>query len=224
MSYSVYKTLFQRSTLFALFSMVFSLSAANAAPPLKPGLYCPGVNIQLIIAEDLSSSLAFVMQSRLALSKDNKAEATRSLIAAGVTLQQALSRGAGARTGQLINSIILARANADNKQLLTWFPLLHTALLGLPVDDASTAAIHAVDNAEEILQSDSKGDPMGKLAEAQHFLVCDDFYLPLQDAIKEQKRISKLLESRQKTQAKDYDKLLSALRTAIIYVQKNSQL
>ena len=145
------------------------------------------------------------------------------LDAAGVTLKQATSRGAGARTALLINSVILSRVNESNDQLLTWFPLLHSALLTLPYDDARNAADDAIGHAEEILHDGQNGDPLDKLKKARHFLTCDGLDLPLQAAIKEQVRLLSKIQQHKPIVTKDYDKIVDSLRTAIAYVLDHSK-
>ncbi len=199
-----------------------SVAKESATQP-SPGNYCPGTNILLIIAEDLSSSLEFVMQSRAAQSRGDQAIMLTMLDAAGVTLKQATSRGAGARTALLINSVILSRVNESNDQLLTWFPLLHSALLTLPYDDARNAADDAIGHAEEILHDGQNGDPLDKLKKARHFLTCDGLDLPLQAAIKEQVRLLSKIQQHKPIVTKDYDKIVDSLRTAIAYVLDHSK-
>ncbi len=210
--------------LFTLMIYVSTLSVAKAdnLQP-APGNYCPETNILLIIAEDLSASLNFVMQSRAAQTRNNPAEIARFLDASGVVLKQATSRGAGARTALLINSTILSRVNESNDQLLTWFPLLHSALLTLPYDDARSAADDAVGRAEGILRDGQNGNVIDQLKKASHFLVCDDLNLPLQAAIKEQMRLMARIQKRKPVVSKDYDKLVDSLRTALAYVLNNSK-
>jgi len=184
----------------------------------SPGNYCPSSNILLITAEDLSSSLEFVMRSRAAQTRGDLVEMRTMLDAAGITLKQASSRGAGARTALLINSVILSRSDENNKQLLAWFPLLHSALLTLPNDNARNAADEAIGNAEDILQNGQNGDPLNQLKKARHFLTCDGLNLPLQTASKEQVRILSQLRQRKPVTTKDYDKIVESLRVALSYV------
>jgi len=196
---------------FILFTLVLCIPTASVAKENttqpSPGNYCPSTNILLIIAEDLSSSLAFVMQSRAAQSRGD----------------QAVSRGAGARTALLVNSVILSRVNESNDQLLTWFPLLHSALLTLPDDDARNAADDAIGRAEEVLHDGQNGDPLEQLKKARHFLTCDGLDLPLQAAIKEQARLLSKIQQHKPIVTKDYDKVVDSLHTAIAYVLDHSK-
>lgn len=215
---------FHSYILFTLMMCVSTLSVAKTdITQPAPGSYCPETNILLIIAEDLSTSLNFVMQSRAAQTRNNPAEMLRLLNASGTVLNQATSRGAGARTALLINSTILSRVNESNSQLLTWFPLLHSALLTLPYDEARNAADDAVGRAEEILQDGQSGGAMGQLKKARHFLTCDDLSLPLQAAIKEQMHLLSLIHQHKPVVTKDYDKLVDSLRTALAYVLDHSK-
>ena len=196
--------------------------ATSTAP--SPGDYCPAAGILLITAEDLSSSLDLVMRSRAAQARGDLPETVNTLTAAGAILQQAGSRGAGARTALLIDSIILAKPNENNEQLLTWFPMLHTALLALPDDAAPRAADEAVGRAEEILQGDRKGDVLEQLKKTRHLLSCDGLNLPLQAARVEQSRLFFKLQKRSKPlTTKDYDKILESLRNSINFILEHSK-
>jgi len=215
---------------YVLFILIMCFSAFSAVSVAKPGSaqptpgeYCPGTNILLIVAEDLSTSLTFIMQSRAAQSRNNQIEMVSQLNAAGVVLNQATSRGAGARTALLINSTMLSRVNESNDQLLTWFPMLHSALLTLPEGVAESAAEDAVGQAEDILQDGLRGDAINSLKKARHFLTCDDLNLPLQAAIKEQARLLSRLQQHKPVVSKDYDKLIESLREALTYILNRSQ-
>lgn len=197
--------------------------AGQAANPVKPGAYCPSPSILRIVAEDLSTSLELVMQSRAAQTQGDPIAMQALLNAAGTTLKQATSRGAGARTALLINSTILFRVNESNDQLLTWFPMLHSALLTLPEDAASNATDDAIGRAEEILRVGGDGDPLALLKKASHFLTCDDLNLPLQAALKEQQHLLAKIRQQKPVVTKDYDKMLDNLRMAISYVLEHSQ-
>lgn len=211
--------------LLTLMLCISTITAAKAdVTQPSPGNYCPSTTILLIVAEDLSSSLEFVMRSRAAQTRGDQTEMLAMLNAAGVTLKQASSRGAGARTALLISSTILSRVNENNDQLLAWFPLLHSALLTLPYDDARNAANDAIGRAEEILQDSQNGKPLDQLKKARHFLTCDGLDLPLQVAIKEQTRLLSLIRQHKPVVTKDYDKIVDSLRTAIAYVLDHSKI
>ncbi|HED15333.1 MAG TPA: hypothetical protein ENI64_00730 [Gammaproteobacteria bacterium] len=187
----------------------------------SPGGYCPSANILLISAEDLSSSLALIMRSRAAQAKGNFTEMASTLIASGATLQQAASRGAGARTAVLIDSIILAKIDEDYDQLLTWFPLLHSAILSLPNDMAQGSAESAVGNAEAIMKEKQTGNPLDQLRKARHFLTCDGLNLPLQEAIDEQSKLVYKAEHKSTSVVpKDYDKIITSLHNAMTFTLK----
>jgi len=212
--------------LVTLMMCVSTLSVAkpDTAEP-SPGEYCPGTNILLIAAEDISTSMTFVVQSRAAQTNSNQAEMLSQLNAAGVVLKQATSRGAGARTALLINSTILSRVNENNDQLLTWFPLLKSALLTLPPDDkAANAAAEAVGQAEDVLQDGQRGNAVDYLNKARHFLTCDGLDLPLQAATKEQERLLSRAQQHKPVVSKDYDKLIDSLREALTYILNRSQI
>jgi len=212
-------------SLLILLIVVSPLRIAKAASSAhSPGNYCPAADILLITAEDLSSSLELIMRSRAAQARGDLAEMVNTLNAAGSILQQATSRGAGARTALLIDSVILARPNESNQQLLTWFPLLHSALLALPDDFAQDTADESVGHAEEILQGDRKGDALEQLKKARHFLTCDGLNLPLQAAIVEQSRLFfKIQKNRKPLTTNDYDKILESLRNAMTFILEHSK-
>jgi len=212
-------------TVLMIYLVVIPVAAVAkaASSQVKPGNYCPDTNILLIVAEDLSSTLEFVMQSRVAQTRNDQAIMLTMLDAAGITLKQATGRGAGARTAQLINSTVLSRVNESNDQLLTWFPLLHSALLTLPADATASAADDAIGRAEEILQGSQNADPLNELRKARHFLTCDDLNLPLQAAIREQQRLISKIRQHKPVAMKDYDKIINSLRTAMAYVLDHSQ-
>jgi len=188
------------------------------------GNYCPAADILLITAEDLTSSLELLMRSRAAQARGALAEMANSLYAAEATLQQAASRGAGARTALLIHSIILAKVNDNYEQLLTWFPLLHSTILTLPNDRAQSAAEDAIVRAKALMQGEGTGDPLEELRKAHHFLTCDGLYVPLQIALDEHARlVSKIYQNHRLVVAKDYDKIINSLRNAMTFIMENSK-
>jgi len=212
-------------SLIILSIMLLPLQVLKAeSSKTSPGNYCPAAGILLIAAEDLSSSLDLIMRSRAALTRGDLSEMANTLNATGAILRQATSRGAGARTALLIDSVIMARPNDSNEQLLTWFPLLQSALLILPDDYAQDAASEAVGHAEEILQGDRKGDVLEQLKKARHSLSCDGLNLPLQAALVEQSRLFFKMQHRSKPMStKDYDKIIESLRNAITFVLEHSK-
>jgi len=223
MSHSLRTKVFYFCALFILMIGIPTMATAKTTTQSLPGSYCPDTNILLIIAEDLSSSLNFVMQSRAAQTRGDQIEMRAMLDASGITLKQATSRGAGARTALLINSVILSRAKENNTQLLTWFPLLHSALLTLPYDAARSAADDAIGRAEEILQGDQNADPLDQLGKARHFLTCDDLDIPIQAAIKEQIKLLSQIRQHKPVVTKNFDKFIDSLRNALTYVLDNSK-
>ena len=217
-----------RRYIYSLLILLITLSPLSrlqaATTVLAQGAYCPAADILLITAEDLSSSLELIMRSRAAQARGDLAEMVNTLNATGSILQQTTSRGAGARTALLIDSIILARPNESNQQLLTWFPLLHSALLALPDDYAQDTAEEAVGHAEEILQGDRKGDALEELKKARHFLTCDGLNLPLQAAIVEQSRLFfNIQQHRKPLSTNDYDKILASLHNAMNFILEHSK-
>ena len=190
----------------------FSLPAA-AAP--TPGHYCPGTDILLVAAEEISASLDLAMRSRTALINNDLPTAIHDISSSGTALHLAASRGAAARTTLLIDSVIQTKTGDDYPQMLAWFPLLHTSFLTLPDDPTVRAAGDRIGHAEDILQGDEDGDPVAPLKEARDMLTCDGVDIPLKDAIQAQEALSKQLNPKTKTNA--YDKLLDSLRRALAY-------
>ncbi|GBE08733.1 MAG TPA: hypothetical protein ENG90_02875 [Gammaproteobacteria bacterium] len=71
-----------------------------------------------------STSLYFyslIMRSQAALVRGDLSEMVNTLNATGAILQQATSRGAGARTALLIDSVIMARPNDGNCSFFTTY-------------------------------------------------------------------------------------------------------
>jgi len=192
----------------------FSMSVSAATLP-KPGSYCPGKDILLVAAEELSVSLERVIHSRAALINKNQKMAISALTSAGTTMHLATSRGAAARTILLIDAIIEARTSEDYTQTLPWFSLLYTSLLTLPDDATVSAANDSVGRAESIMKGEKDGDPIKHLRDARHLLSCDDFDIPLQAAIDSQDKLMKQLGQNTKNNA--YDPLVDSLRRALAY-------
>ncbi len=221
-THSTSRYLYSLLILLISFSLLQTVKADTGQS--SPGNYCPATDILLITAEDLSSSLELLMRSRAAQARGDLTEMTSTLNATGATLQQATSRGAAARTALLIHSIILAKVGDNYEQLLTWFPLLHSAILTLPNDRARSAAEDAVGRAKAIMQGEGTGDPLEQLRKARHFLTCDALYLPLQIALNEQTRlISKIHRNHKAVVAKDYDKIINSLHNAMTFIMENTK-
>ena len=197
----------------------FSMPASAATLP-KPGSYCPGKDILLVAAEELSASLDLVMRSRAALINKNKTMAISALTSAGTTIHLAASRGAAARTILLIDAIIQARTSEDYAQTLPWFPLLYTSLLTLPDDVTVSAVNDLIGRAEGIMKGEKDGDPVKPLREARDLLACDDLDIPLKEAIEAQEKLMKQLGQHTKNNA--YDTLIDSLRRALAYTLGNS--
>lgn len=208
------------SVLALSFSMPAVATTAASSP--EAGSYCPGRDIRLVVAEDLSASLDMAMRSRSALVKSDQATAIADLTAAGTTLHLAASRGAAARTILLIDAIIQARAGVDYARMLEWFPLLQTSLLTLPDDARLSAADDLIGRAKDIMLGEVKdSDPMEPLKKARHMLACDGLDIPLQEAMQAQDKLMKVLGPNTKNSA--YDTLIDALRSALVYTLENSE-
>ena len=191
-----------------------SFSLPAAADP-KPGQYCPGTDILLVAAEELSASLDLAMRSRTALIDHDLQTAIKDISSSGTALHLAASRGAAARTTLLIDTVIQTKTGDNYPEMLAWFPLLHTSLLTLPDDATVRATGDLIGRAEDILQGDEEGDPVGPLKEARHMLTCDGLDIPLKDAMQAQETLMKQLGPNTKT--KDYDTLIDSLRRALAY-------
>jgi hypothetical protein len=196
-------------------------AATTSAPGPKPGIYCPGTDILLVAAEELSASLDLTMRSRAALINKDMTTAFSELTSARTTLHLAASRGAAARTILLIDAITQARAGENNLQMLAWFPLLQTNLLTLPNDATVSAVSNLISGAEDIMQGDKNGDPMKLLRDARHMLACDGLDIPLQAAMQAQDNL--MTQSAQSTKGADYDTLLDSLRSALTYALQSSE-
>jgi hypothetical protein len=208
------------SVLALSFSMPAVATTASTAP--EAGSYCPGRDILLVVAEDLSASLDMAMRSRAALVKGDQATAIADLTSAGTALHLAASRGAAARTILLIDAIIQARAGVDYARMLEWFPVLQTSLLTLPDDARLSAADDLIGRAKDIMLGDAKeSDPMEPLKKARHMLACDGLDIPLQEAMRAQDNLMKVLDRNTKNSA--YDTLIHSLRSALVYTLENSE-
>jgi hypothetical protein len=207
--------------LLSLSFCMQTAAAAASAPGPKPGIYCPGTEILLVAAEELSASLDLTMRSRAALINKDLPTAFSELTSARTTLHLAASRGAAARTILLIDAIIQARAGENNLQMLVWFPLLRTNLLSLPNDETVSAVSDLFDGAEDIMQGDKNGDPMKLLRDARHMLACDGLDIPLQAAMQAQDNLMK--QPGQNIKKADYDTLLESLRSALNYALQSSE-
>ena len=209
-----------------LLTLIFSLpavAATDAATSPEPGSYCPSPDILLVTAEELSASLDLVMRSRAALVVMDRTAAINELASAGTALHLAASRGASARTIQLLDAIIKAKAGKDYAQMLTWFPVLHTSLLTLPDNATVRAADDLIGHAEDVMQRLGGGDPLKYLSEARHMLACDGLDIPLQTAIQAQSELLEKLGQRSPPQKNAYDPLLDSLRNALAYSLGHSE-
>lgn len=201
-------------------TLLLSMPVSAAEVTAKPGSYCPGTDILLVVAEELSSSLDFAMRSRAAQVDGDFTQAANTLNSAGTTLHLAASRGAAARTILLIDAIIEAKAGENYAQTLTWFPLLRTSLLTLPDQATVRSANDYIASAQDIMQGDKSGDPIDALKKARHTLACDGLDIPLQAAMQAQEGLAKVLDK--VTKATAYDTLIESLRNALSYTLENS--
>ena len=211
-----------------LYGAVFicSMPAAVAATPSisspKPGNYCPGPDILLVVAEDLTTTLDLTMRSRTALINKDLPKMIGELTSAKTALYLAASRGAAARTILLIDAIIQSKTSEDYAQVLTWFPLLQTSMLTLPNDATTSAADDLIGNAEDIMQGDKNGNVMSPLKKARHMLACDNLDIQLHAAM--QTLDTLMSHPDQNTKISAYDTLLDSLRGALDYTMKNSEI
>jgi hypothetical protein len=205
---------YKRMSWTGLLVLAASFSLPAAAAP-KPGHYCPGTDILLVAAEEISASLDLAMRSRTALINNDLPTAIHDINSSGTALRLAASRGAAARTTLLIDTVIQTKTGDDYPQMLAWFPLLHTSLLTLPDDAAVRAAGDRIGRSEDILQGDEDGDAVAPLKEARDMLTCDGLDIPLKDAMQAQETLSKHLNP--KTKTSDYDTLIDSMRRALAY-------
>jgi len=190
-------------------------SATPKAVP-KPGSFCPGPEVRLVVAEELSASLDLTLHSMAALVAKDKSTAFNELNSAGTLLYLAASRGAAARSNLLIDAVIQAKHGEDFSDMLDWFPLLQTSLQTIPEDPAVTKARNLIFGAEDIMQYQKDVDPITPLKEARHMLACDALDLPLHEAKKEQHLLmTKLAQGTLKND--DYSLLLDPVRSALAY-------
>ncbi len=194
---------------------VHAATTASTAP--TPGSYCPGTEILLVVAEELSVSLDLAMRSKAATLENRPATAVSDLTAAGTTLRLASSRGAAARTVLLIDATLQAKTGADYTQMLSWFPLLQKSLQTLPNDATESAAAAALTRAEDNMQNPKKGNPLTPLREARHLLACDSLDIPLQAAMQAQHDLIRQLGRNDKLKSGAYDRLIDSLRRALSY-------
>ena len=206
-------------------SMPATAATSDTATAPKPGSYCPGTDILLVAAEELSASLDLTMRSRTALINKDQAKAISELTAAGTALRLAASRGAAGRTVLLIDAIIQAKSGDDYAQMLSWFPLLQTSLLTLPENDATvSAASDLIGRAQDIMRGIGDGDPTTPLNEARHMLACDGLDIPLQEAMQERDQVMNQLGQQNPVKNSAYDALLDSLRRALVYTLGHSEM
>ena len=207
-------------------AVLFSSSSAAAATVTnsspEPGNYCPGPDILLVMAEDLTSSLDMAMRSRTALINKDPGTTMSDLTSARTALYLAASRGGAARTILLIDAIMQDKTGEDYAQMLTWFPLLQSSMLTLPNDATAGAADVLISQSEAIMQGDRNGNAITTLRDARHMLACDKLDIPLQAAIQALNNLTPHVGESTKPSA--YDDLLDSLRSALAYTLDNSEM
>ena len=188
---------------------------ATASKGAAPGQYCHETSIQAVVLEELSLSLAMVAKADKAIVDNNFSDAAVAVANATAALELASSRGSAARTTRLLDAVMDAKASEDNKQLLDWFPMLHTAIFHIPTSAYTKAADQAISRSEEILSGDSEGDAFDQLRTARHWLSCDQLDLPLEDARQALSDLSKSLYQHEKPDPELFEAVYSPLRQSI---------
>lgn len=207
--------------LFLLSFSVPSLAVTQPASSPQPGTYCPGIDIKLIIAEELTASLDLAMRSRTAMLDKDQMTAASAMDALATTLNLASSRGAGARTAELIDAIIRSSSGDNFKQMLEWLPLLYTSLQPLQGDAAGRTAKQIVEQAEGIMAGEKDGHVIQLLKQSKHLLTCDGLSIPIEQARQQQFILASRLKRGQVTKASDYNALLDSIRSALQYTLSN---
>ena len=203
-------------TLLLSLHLPTAAAVEAAAEQPKPGSYCPGVDVMLITAEEISAGLDLAMRSRASLIGGDRIMAMSELSSVGTVLRLAASRGGAARTMLLVDAIVQSRAGEDYAQMLTWFPLLHRSLMTLPRDASVAAADDLIGRAKQIMQGDIEGNAFQSLNEARHMLACDGLAIPLQAALQAQHDLMQQFDGITKKSA--YDLLIDALQKALKFV------
>ena len=210
---------------FAVSALLISLivpTIAGAAPDpapasktVTPGEFCHETLVQAVVLEELSLSFSLVAKADKAIVDNNFSDAAVAVANATAALELASSRGASARTTKLIDAVLDAKASEDNKQLLDWYPMLHTAIFHIPGNAYTKAADKAISRSEEILSGDREGDAINELRTARHWLTCDRLDIPLDDAGQALGDLSKALYQHQKPKPELFEAVYSPLRQAI---------
>ena len=208
----------------SLIILLPTITAHADEPTPRPGTYCTSDTGTLsLVTEELSVTINLVLHSLSLQGKATLGEKISSLQSANLSLQLAAGRGV-ARIITLIDAVIAAHSSEDYTQQLTWMPLLQTAMLSLPDDARTGTASDLISRAEDIMQTEGKGDPMQHLREARHMLACDALDLPLQEARQAQQTLLKQFAKGKPVSAKAYATLIDSLRTALLYVlQKDNE-
>jgi len=193
---------------------------ASTATTASAGTYCPGPEILLISAEELSTGLNLIIRSQNAFNNKDTETAISELNSAGTALHLAASRGSSARTNLILDTIIQAKQSEDYTQMLYWFPLLEKSMKTMKTDSTVNAANTLIAQTRNLLDGVKKGDPVKQLMLARHILACDKLDIPLQQAIQSQTQLLKQLYK--KNLKPDYKSLLNYVNKSLLYTLSNS--
>ncbi len=204
--------------LFLLLTLSAALAAAlpaSAAVDTPAGTYCPGSEILLISAEELSAALKLGITSQDAFNNKDIETALNTLNSAGTALQLAASRGSSARTNLIIDTIIQSKQTEDYAQMLHWFPLLEKSIQSMQSNPTVDTATTLIAQTRATMEGKQKGDPVKQLKNIRHILACDALDNPLQQALQSQAELLKQIPS--KTAKPDYKTLLDPIKKALSY-------
>lgn len=191
------------------------ITPASKSKTVTPGDLCHETLVQAVVLEELSLSFALVAKADKAIVDNNFSDAAVAAANATAALELASSRGAAARTTRLIDAVLDAKSSEDNKQLLDWFPMLHTAIFHMPSSAYTKAADKALSRSEEILSGDRDGDAFDQLKTARHWLSCDRLDNPLNDARQALSDLSKSLYKHEKPDPGLFEAVYAPLGQAI---------
>ena len=202
-----------------LFLFLSAPVSANTASDTPVGTYCPGPDILLISAEELSTGLNLILRSQNAFNNKDLETAKSELNSAGTALHLAASRGSSARTNLILDTIIQAKQSEDYSQMLHWFPLLEKSINTMKIDPTVNKAKAIIAQTRSLLEGAKKGDPVNQLMLTRHILACDKLDIPLQQAIQSQNLLLKQLYN--KNPKPDYKSLLKAVNKALSFTLSN---
>jgi hypothetical protein len=188
---------------------------ATASSAVTRGQYCDVTAVRAVVLEELSLSFAMVAKADKAITENEFADVAMAVASASTALELASSRGAAARTTRLIDAVIDAKSSEDNKQMVDWFPLLHTAVFNLPQSAYTQAADRAIAKSEDILDGDRDGDALDQLRTARHWLTCDRVDAPLEVAKQALGDLNKSLYRHEKPKPELFEAIYAPLRQAM---------